>query len=217
MTTEAIRCSRCRRPIAFANWEEGWPVYGHLDLGYAGQAFATLTCADNVALDEDFAVHAEGHPALIRNEAQHITFQWGNGGDYDSPGFRLCSDCQETLLNLIGWFFGFPHRVGAKRREAGTAQHYEGFPLLRRIAAQLLYDAQPESQQAAVELAGLTRAQAKERDDEHTARRTQLYERGQLIADLTAQVAEHRERANRYWRALQELTTAPEPEGEHRE
>lgn len=108
-----ILCSRCNE---IANptdgWEHGWPLYGRIELGFPAQAFAFLGGAKHIADSEHFKWWHEGHPAMIENGAQDVTFEWGNGHQFDSTGrFRLCYDCQKELLKTIGAFFGIPDRV----------------------------------------------------------------------------------------------------------
>jgi hypothetical protein len=87
-------------------------LYGKLDLGFPGQAFGALGGAKKIAEAHHFKWWHEGHPAMTVNDAQRVTFEWGNGYQYDSQGrFRLCYDCQKTLLKVVGDFFGIPERA----------------------------------------------------------------------------------------------------------
>jgi hypothetical protein len=44
---------------------------------------------------------------MTKNEAQHVTFEWGSGvGHGKVNGYHLCRTCQNKLLGVIGEFFG---------------------------------------------------------------------------------------------------------------
>jgi hypothetical protein len=115
------RCDKCANPTD--GWENGWPLYGRLDIGFPAQAFGHLGRCNHCADAEHFEWWREGHPAMTVNEAQAVTFEWGNGHQYDSRGrYRLCYDCQKELLHVLGDFFGIPQRV------AELKQHAQGKP-----------------------------------------------------------------------------------------
>lgn len=114
-----VECSRCKE-VANPNngWEHGWPLYGRIELGFPAQAFAFLGGARSIADREHFSWWNEGHPAMTKNGAQDITFEWGNGYRFDSTGrYRLCYECQKKLLRVIGEFFGIPDRVAELKAE----------------------------------------------------------------------------------------------------
>lgn len=110
---EHIKCSRCNKVAnPTDSWEYGWPLYGKLEIGFPGQAFAYLGGAEYIADKEHFAWWSKGHPAMVRNEAQEVVFEWGNGYKYDSEKrFRMCYYCQKELLYAIGKFFKIPQEV----------------------------------------------------------------------------------------------------------
>jgi hypothetical protein len=93
-------CGRCGREIGHS-WECGWPLHGMLDLGFPAQSFAALRGSFACADESDFAWWKKGHPAMQKNEAQHVIFSWSREHDW-----RLCYDCQRALLTVIGAFFG---------------------------------------------------------------------------------------------------------------
>ena len=103
-----VRCGRCGSgEIDGPRWENGWPNYGTIDLGYASQAFGALCGMKYCAAPEHFAVWEEGHPAMTDNGAQHVRFEWNTGKN----DFRLCRSCQTDLFQVVGDFFGFPRRA----------------------------------------------------------------------------------------------------------
>lgn len=102
-----VRCGRCgSREIDGPRWENGWPNYGKIELGFAAQAFGALCGMRHCADREHFLVWREGHPAMTKNGAQHVCFEWKPGTKY-----RLCYNCQKALLGVVGEFFGFPQRA----------------------------------------------------------------------------------------------------------
>ncbi|MBU2061154.1 MAG: hypothetical protein KKH44_04805 [Bacteroidetes bacterium] len=106
-------CSRCGQVANPTDgWEHDWPLYGKIEIGFPAQAFAFLGGASCIADSEHFDWWHKGHPAMTSNEAQSITFEWGNGYKYDSKGrYRLCYQCQKKLLKTIGKFFGIDEEV----------------------------------------------------------------------------------------------------------
>lgn len=105
--SERVKCGKCGEVANPTDgWEHGWPLYGTIDIGFPSQAFGALCGAKGGADNEHFAVWHEGHPAMTRNDAQHVTFGWTS----DSP-WRLCYNCQRKLLMVVGEFFGFPERA----------------------------------------------------------------------------------------------------------
>ncbi|MHB1702379.1 MAG: hypothetical protein ACYCSN_20050 [Acidobacteriaceae bacterium] len=112
---ECSRCGGCANPND--GWEHVWPLYGHLEIGFPGQAFGHLGGCDHTADGVHFDWWAEGHPAMTKNEAQEVIFEWGNGFKFDSTGrYRLCYDCQKKLLHVVGEFFGIRRRVEELKR-----------------------------------------------------------------------------------------------------
>lgn len=103
------RCSRCGRDDTNSHsWEDGWPNYGRIELGFSSQAFAALCGAKGCAEEEHFAAWRKGHPAMVENQAQSVIFEWGNGYKFDSRDrYRLCRECQRSLLTVVGNFFGY--------------------------------------------------------------------------------------------------------------
>lgn len=102
MTPESdqVLCSRCREVANPTDgWEHNWPNFGKIDLGVDSCSFVALGYRDTWNLED--------HLAMTRFGAQHVTFEWGQGWEYDSQGrYRLCRDCQHKLLALVGDFFG---------------------------------------------------------------------------------------------------------------
>jgi len=100
-------CGRCgSKEIDTPAWHTGWPNYGMIELGAASQAFAHL-CGENIAGQKEFDAWHKGHPAMVKNEAQEVVFQWGGGYKNISTAYRLCYDCQHELLALVGAFFKY--------------------------------------------------------------------------------------------------------------
>lgn len=97
-------CDRCLKPCG-NHWSDGWSCTGTIDVQAASQMFAKL-CGAIIADTEHFAIWKEGHPAMTKNEAQHATFVWGPSANY-----RLCYDCHNELLSVVGKFFGFHRRA----------------------------------------------------------------------------------------------------------
>ena len=108
-----VACSRCGN-AANPNdgWEHEWPLYGRLHVGFPAQAFAAL-CGKRIAGEDQFRAWNKGHPSMVKNGAQDVVFEWGNGVEYDSTDrYRLCYECQRVLLGVIGEFFGYGERTG---------------------------------------------------------------------------------------------------------
>lgn len=95
-------CGHCKEPIQ-PGWENGWPLFGTIDLGFSAQAFGALCGMKTCASEAHFEIWSLGHPALEINEAQHLRFRWTEKTDY-----RLCYSCQKELINLVGKFFKYP-------------------------------------------------------------------------------------------------------------
>ena len=107
-----VKCSRCDKVANPTDgWEHGFPLYGRIEVGFPAQIFAFLGGADIIAFAEHFKWWSEGHPAIKKNGAQEVIFEWGNGYKYDSPNYRLCRDCQKKLIQMLGEFFGIKKRV----------------------------------------------------------------------------------------------------------
>lgn len=106
-------CSRCGNRINLSRWEEQWPNYGKVQLGFASQIFGTLCGEDGCAKREHFKVWHEGHPAMTLNGAQQICFEWRKGGEND---YILCRECQREFIGIVGAFFRFPERAEEIRR-----------------------------------------------------------------------------------------------------
>ena len=102
-----VRCGRCDSPVDGQNWENGWPNYGKIELGFAAQAFGALCGMQHIAEPEHFDVWHEGHPAMTTDGAQEVCFEWKPG----ETDYRLCYYCQKELLRRVGEFFGFPQRA----------------------------------------------------------------------------------------------------------
>jgi len=102
-------CTRCgSNNIDTGRWEDGWPNYGRIEIGYAAQAFGALCGAEHCAEPEHFTAWHKGHPAMIENGAQSVIFEWGAGYKFDSrERYRLCRGCQKSLLAVIGKFFKY--------------------------------------------------------------------------------------------------------------
>lgn len=125
--SKLVRCGRCNKVANPTDgWEHGWPLYGHLEVGFPAQAFGALCGMGHVAAPEHFQWWAEGHPALIENGAQEIIFEWGTGYHFDSKGrFRLCYICQKELLKMLGQFFGIPKRAAELKQISQGTQRGE--------------------------------------------------------------------------------------------
>ena len=114
-------CDRCLKQCG-GNWEEGWPCTGVIDLQAASQAFAKLCGVTHGCADpEHFLVWREGHPAMTKNEAQHVRFEWSASGKY-----RLCYDCHNELISTVGKFFGFHRRAEQLRPTPVSEQSRNG-------------------------------------------------------------------------------------------
>jgi|AVFP01.1.fsa_nt_gi hypothetical protein len=101
-------CSRCGGKIDGDRWENGWPNYGYIHLGFAAQAFGALAGMEHIASREHFEAWSKRHKAMTKNDAQEVVFEWGAGYKYDSSDrYRLCYKCQKELLKTIGAFFGY--------------------------------------------------------------------------------------------------------------
>ena len=108
-----VHCGRCGEPAnPNDGWENGWPLYGRIHLGFPAQAFGALCGMEFIAERHHFKWWHKGHPAMTTNGAQEVVFEWGNGNTYDSTGrYRLCYECQKELLKVIGKFFGIPEHA----------------------------------------------------------------------------------------------------------
>ena len=101
-----VLCSRCKQVANPTDgWEHDWPLYGNMSIGFPAQIFAAL-CGTPIADEEHFELWREKHPAFIEHYAQSVKIEWGS----DKP-YRLCYDCQQQLLGIIGEFFGLPQRA----------------------------------------------------------------------------------------------------------
>lgn len=108
-------CVRCGGSVdTKGRWERDWPLYGEITVGFGAQVFACLGGAKNVASKEHFAWWEEGHPAIKGKNAQEVSFRWGA---MKESGVRLCYDCQQELLAVIGRFFGIDKRVAEIKAE----------------------------------------------------------------------------------------------------
>jgi hypothetical protein len=104
---EIVKCGRCGESAnPNDGWEHGWPLQGKIDVGFPAQAFGALCGMQFIAEPKHFAWWKEGHPAMTKNDAQHIIFEWKHTDEW-----RLCYDCQKELLRTIGKFFKIPERV----------------------------------------------------------------------------------------------------------
>lgn len=96
------KCGRCgSKEIDTPAWHTGWPNHGQIELGAASQSFAHL-CGANIADENHFDAWKQKCGAVVKNEAQHVIFQWGPRQPY-----RLCYDCQHELFAIVGKFFGY--------------------------------------------------------------------------------------------------------------
>jgi hypothetical protein len=111
-------CDRCLGNAETGRWESGWPMKGAIDMLAASQAFAKLAGVTGCADKEHFDWWREGHPAMTINEAQHVRFEWSHDGK-----FRLCYDCHNKLLAVIGEFFGVPRRVAQLKKVCSPPAH----------------------------------------------------------------------------------------------
>lgn len=115
---ENARCGRCDRVIdPDGSWENQWPLYGTIDLGFPAQAFGALCGAKCCAETNHFAWWREGYPAMTTNEAQRVTFMWKSDSKW-----RLCRSCQRELLSVIGRFFHIPERAEQLSKESANAR-----------------------------------------------------------------------------------------------
>ena len=111
--SEWVFCGRCGEVANPTDGREhGWPLRGKLDILFPAQAFGALCGMEHIAERHHFRWSREGHPAMTRSEAQHVTFEWGATSDW-----RLCYDCQKELLHTIGRFFKIPERADELREE----------------------------------------------------------------------------------------------------
>jgi hypothetical protein len=111
-----VLCSRCG---AVANptdsWENDWPNYGHIVIGFCGTIQDVLLHRVPGTPDEKekmvYALFNCKHPALSHKSctyAQKVDIEWAAYNKY--PGkmntkYRLCRPCQKELLEIIGEFF----------------------------------------------------------------------------------------------------------------
>lgn len=80
-----VPCSRCGKPANPSdNWVHGWPLHGNIVLGFP-------SC---------HPLNVTGHLAIHKNDPQCVEIHWGEDRKY-----RLCYDCQETLIDIVGLFF----------------------------------------------------------------------------------------------------------------
>lgn len=106
--TKLTKCSKCKEKVDFPTWENGWPNYGRIELGYAAQIFVPLSGGTGVGLDKHFDAWEKSSKAVLKQSAQSVIFEWGNGYKYDScKRYRLCKKCQKKLLQKIGKFFRY--------------------------------------------------------------------------------------------------------------
>lgn len=105
---QQVNCGRCGR-VANPNdsWVHGWPLHGSINLG--------IHCSSSTYLEGGRWPMDEPKPdrtpaAMTKYQAQEVEFVWGPERRY-----RLCIECQQLLLEIIGCFFGMgagePKRV----------------------------------------------------------------------------------------------------------
>lgn len=105
--SKQVKCGRCGNVANPTDgWEHEWPLRGKIDIEFPAQAFGALCGMEHIADAHHFAWWYEGHPAMTKNEAQHVTFKWKH-----TDKWRLCYNCQKELLRVIGRFFHIPERA----------------------------------------------------------------------------------------------------------
>ena len=111
---DLVMCGRCGEVANPTDgWEHGWPLHGKIDIGFPSQAFGALCGMRHIAENHHFLWWGEGHPAMTKNAAQHVTFEW----DSENPKFRMCYKCQKELLKVVGEFFKIPESAEEFKEE----------------------------------------------------------------------------------------------------
>lgn len=116
---EKVPCWRCGK-VANPNdsWEHGWPLTGNVKLGFPsilpsvmlGERWVRRLLEGDKTPDAADRVEAL-KPELVRDWGfQNIELAWGpntyrQGGAPEAGGYRLCYDCQEKFLRIVGAFF----------------------------------------------------------------------------------------------------------------
>lgn len=109
---DQVMCGRCGDVVnPDDGWEHRWPLHGTIDIGFPAQVFGALCGMSHVAEAHHFLWWGEGHPAMTKNAAQRVVFEWSQ-----ETQWRLCYDCQKELLCVIGEFFGIPERAEQLRK-----------------------------------------------------------------------------------------------------
>jgi hypothetical protein len=100
-----VPCSRCGE-VANPDdgWENGWPLAGEISAGFPSQLYRYLVpgASWNSGRDDRAFKLAKQHPAIKELGMQNVVFRWGERMPY-----RLCYECQQRLLQVIGDFFFF--------------------------------------------------------------------------------------------------------------
>ena len=101
--SKTVTCGRCGKVANPSDsWVHGWPLLGRIEIGIHSVAGAFLTQG---------RCPIPTHDALTYYGAQFVRFEWGlgtkrDGHEYRNPDFRMCANCQEELLAVLGRFFG---------------------------------------------------------------------------------------------------------------
>ena len=121
---EQVPCSRCGKICnPTKQWEHGWPNDGYMKLGWNSCIdFALLRDVPAARGDDNPLRHAVifgEHPLVKKYGAQCIELEWAafpplGRGEFAGQlvpvlaghkRYRLCYDCQQKLLRMIGRFF----------------------------------------------------------------------------------------------------------------